>query len=552
MREKPIFDAHLHIFLKSILTGYRMGFNFNGTDPWSSLNIGFPASLMGKTLRSQSNLVQIKEANASLVVHALFSPDYSLIDAGLVDKLGPFIIKDLKKKAIQRLKNNTPKDNLLFELECVEFVKNNIPQGQPNINCLTSLSSYDSKKINLVFNIEGAHNFYNQTESGAHYFDKTFLNTLKEDINHRICFVNLTHVQQWWLCTHAYAMKLLDNCLSNKTIRYMFKPSGYGIQNEGFDVIRQMLDNTNGQRMLVDVKHMSLFSRIQYYAWRRKHFKNVPIVASHVGLTGRSWYYIKNGKWMARKKKKFQSYRVSHKMDKYKGHLKDTNFYPNTINLYNEEIIEIVKSGGLIGISLDKRILGSQSELGIDDTRYSYEFLSNEEYHLLLGAETSILEKISDDDYILDRDKINQDYGIGSEEGESIRPSVADFINTNYAPNIKSRGITPLEPIEEEEEIILNTQVEHFINTLLHIVMVGGVEAWNCICIGSDFDGLITPIKKIKTISDLPKLRSNVTFFVKNNPNLWTAFNVNGYEDIETKIQNLFFENGKRFVESIL
>jgi hypothetical protein len=33
-------------------------------------------------------------------------------------------------------------------------------------------------------------------------------------------------------------------------------------------------------------------------------------------------------------------------------------FNPSSINLYDEDILQVLQSGGLIGISLDKRILG--------------------------------------------------------------------------------------------------------------------------------------------------------------------------------------------------
>ena len=552
MNNKPIFDAHLHILLKSILTGYRMNLQNQGIDPWNKIRLGVAGILLGKTLRSQSNLNQIKEANANLVVHALFSPDYSLIDAGLVDKLGASIVKVLRKEALKKLKNNAPKDNVLFELECLNHIKNNVPENQLELNFLTPESAYDGNKINLLFNIEGAHNFYNQDDQGHHFFDENFLRTLKQDSKYRISFVNLTHVQQWWACTHAYAMKLLDNCISNKHIRYMFKPSGYGIQEEGFSIMKKLLDPNEGQIMYVDIKHMSLFSRIQFYAWRRQNFPNTPIIASHVGLVGRSWHYIKKGVWKVEQKSKFESKRVYHLMEKYKGHLEDTRFYPNSINLYDEEIITIVKSRGLIGISLDKRILGSQSQQSLEDVDYSDEYFSNEEYELLLGASTSILKKVKDDNYILNRDQINEDYNIASEKGRSIRPSVADYINSKYVPTARTRGVTLPEAFEEEDEVLLNRQIEHFMNTVLHLVMVGGVEAWDCICLGSDFDGLITPIRKIKTITDLPKLTASTAHFIKSQPNLWTAFSVTSYQDIDEKVEKLFFENGKRFVDRIL
>ena len=36
-----------------------------------------------------------------------------------------------------------------------------------------------------------------------------------------------------------------------------------------------------------------------------------------------------------------------------------TGFNPSSINLYDEELVEIIDSDGLIGISLNKRIIGA-------------------------------------------------------------------------------------------------------------------------------------------------------------------------------------------------
>ena len=49
--------------------------------------------------------------------------------------------------------------------------------------------------------------------------------------------------------------------------------------------------------------------------------------------------------------------KVSYK--KPKGHVEGTLFNPISINLYNEDIKEIIQSNGLMGLILDERILGA-------------------------------------------------------------------------------------------------------------------------------------------------------------------------------------------------
>ncbi len=42
---------------------------------------------------------------------------------------------------------------------------------------------------------------------------------------------------------------------------------------------------------------------------------------------------------------------------------------------------------------------------------------------------------------------------------------------------------------------------------IIHAVRVGGPDTWNCICIGSDFDGLINTIDFVPNASAMPNLQ---------------------------------------------
>lgn len=97
------------------------------------------------------------------------------------------------------------------------------------------------------------------------------------------------------------------------------------IEPLGLKLIDALLDNKNGRRILIDIKHMNVRSRRHFYQLLGSKYadQNIPIVASHGAMTF-------------------------------------TN-YPNTdtdeINLYNEEVIKIAESRGIFGVQLDARRL---------------------------------------------------------------------------------------------------------------------------------------------------------------------------------------------------
>src|SRR5204863_8678457 len=71
-----------------------------------------------------------------------------------------------------------------------------------------------------------------------------------------------------------------------------FYPKGSGITKWGKEFIREAMSSENGKRVLIDVKHMSLRSRKEFYDMRKIEFPDAPIIASHVGIAGCSIYKI--------------------------------------------------------------------------------------------------------------------------------------------------------------------------------------------------------------------------------------------------------------------
>lgn len=120
----------------------------------------------------------------------------------------------------------------------------------------------------------------------------------------------------------------------------------------GEKVIERLLDKSKGRRILIDVNGMSLAARENYYKFvqeRRTYKDTIPILALGVGISGQ--------------KKADSEY--SSTDEKVKS--QSTLFNHRQANLCKEDIIAILKSKGLIGISLERdRLMGKYFQ-----TRYN-------------------------------------------------------------------------------------------------------------------------------------------------------------------------------------
>ncbi len=118
------------------------------------------------------------------------------------------------------------------------------------------------------------------------------------------------------------------------------------ITNAGWCVINEMLREP-GKRILVDVKHMCIKSRQSYYEFRRNNYPDVPVIFSHGSVYAAS---LKNGIYTSNAD-------IIPSPDGMAP-----NFYHHDVNLFDEDIMEITQSRGLIGIEFDQRINGVKGE----------------------------------------------------------------------------------------------------------------------------------------------------------------------------------------------
>jgi hypothetical protein len=339
-----------------------------------------------------------------------------------------------------------------------------------------------------------------------------------------ICYLILTHLSyigEQPLATHAFGMKMIKHDA--------VYPRGNGITQGGKEVIdaaytMTVKNDDDGKDIpapiLIDIKHMGLKSRLDFYAYRReKGYDKYPILASHMGVTG---YSIEEWKAALDEARLVQEndipvagVTIDRKRAGEWGFLNKTFTYNAwSINMMDEDIEAVLNSGGLIGISLDVRILGWQNILGKGDKE---EFLSWEDFRYFFPEKFS---KLSKDKKIFE---------------ESF-----------------------FKPTQEERHPLA------MCFNILHIVAVGkmftNVDPWKSICVGSDFDGLINPLINCRDASKFPTLEKNL---LKWLPVAEEAYRKENGGDallprtdkdkidqaaLRTIVSDIVVENGKRFM----
>ena len=147
-------------------------------------------------------------------------------------------------------------------------------------------------------------------------------------------FITFTHHFYNEFCGHARSLGFLKHLLDQDFgIHRSFTAAGALVRDA-------LLDDTNGKRILIDVKHMNRRSRMQYYEYIKNRGYDIPIIASHAAVTGQA----------------------SPGQDSVLGKVKHL-FASDSINFYDDELVEMERSNGLFGIQLDERRVASKRKL---------------------------------------------------------------------------------------------------------------------------------------------------------------------------------------------
>ena len=281
----PFFDFHLHPTLKSLFSDNNPAKQLTKFSPWVPLDKSkIPFLLRCCTefpyiLESQGNLAQLAASDCNLVCVALYIPEKDMLTDNLIQEssggpLGGYLQKD----KINAIINGNPyqilrNDDWSTLTNATQFGITN-KKVKP-LKTRSDFNENDSSTIHAVFSVEGCHTL----SSALQNFDVNAIIANLDDLRSQVSLVsvNLTHIEQSPLCNQAFGMQFLSND--------GFKPTGYKIADDGITVLKHCYQN----KIMIDIKHLSLGSRQHLYALRSTpEFAaiNQPIVCTHAGFTG--------------------------------------------------------------------------------------------------------------------------------------------------------------------------------------------------------------------------------------------------------------------------
>jgi len=388
-----LFDFHYHAFIKPLASGYPFVDKFRETrNPWrfdKPRIASFELRLLPK-----ATFEKLDQLQGTLHISALISVDYPMICSktfDLADLLGA-----TQSPTLEAMRTNEPVENLKRALLVKDAADQNITAVRQKVHYLKDGTDIQPGKINVLFSVEGAHSLYKLKVAGVgqrdyrSYFqdfsefeiDYDFFRSLKQSAFGRVLYITITHLAYWPLCTHAFGLHPFvqqEDAYITRNIR----PRGFGYQDlPGFAQFMEHCfsesytdprtqEQVQGKKILLDVKHSSLVSRLQFYALRKKWLQerglmaaDYPIFATHMGVTGCSYRTIKDKILVSDLPDPDapDCRVVAYDKRKVVGRF-GLAFNPSSINLYDEDIQTIIESGGYIGISVDRRILGAGTAL---------------------------------------------------------------------------------------------------------------------------------------------------------------------------------------------
>ncbi|MEM6264643.1 MAG: membrane dipeptidase, partial [Bacteroidota bacterium] len=450
-------------------------------------------------IKSQSSLSQLTKGNIEIAVVSICPIEKPVAKLLLKSQLVP-LFTPVKKWLLKSILHAKNEDFSAFSLlkEEINYLHETCTDTHAKV--IQRASDIEPGKLNLIISIEGGHSLVNGNTS--HDILEN-LKALKQGPD-RVLYFTLTHLAQNALANHAYAMKKV---LGKHPAEEAFFPSSTGLSRLGTQVISRMYEEKDGQRIMVDIKHLSLKSRLELYKLRQENnWQDIPLIASHCAVTGFPHAQLPDRILMEGSYVKGRRLALRYRLHPTEEGL---TFNPWSINLYDEEITEIINSGGLIGLSLDERILGNNRRRVVTEEEWFY-----------------------------------------LPEMKKLFPSIEEKITS------ESQFSLPLANRKRPPHLWF------LAHNILHIVKVGGPQAWEHMCLGSDFDGLINPIRGIRHTGKYSKLENStdskrrrrgkdlvyaLEHLSRREPDLgWPI------QNLEQKVRGIMYNNALRFIQQHL
>lgn len=185
----------------------------------------------------------------------------------------------------------------------------------------------------VISTIEGAHVFNSGLKPYGHATDDDeVLNNIKriKKWEYPPLFITLAHNFNNDLCGHARSLDRLGPLVNQ------FENLNNGFSDLGRKVVQALL-NKDEKAIFIDIKHMSLKSRLEYFSVIENDYDNkIPIIVSHGAVTGTSL------------------------SGEHIGTTDPSLFSGDDINFFDEEIVGITKTEGLFALQMDANRLADR------------------------------------------------------------------------------------------------------------------------------------------------------------------------------------------------
>ncbi len=503
----PFFDFHCHPGMKPQFSDPQ-----TKVTPWDFIDAKLSIArdlklrvnkLFNEVLNSQSNLTQLIKADVKLIGLILHAPEQKIGKA-----LGE---KNIVNKGSVSLINGKQLAYLTTGVHSYELIKEELrwlevsvsPAPGAKLKIIRTPADFNENAANTVFGaiiVEGLHCFFDDPNDPN--AKEIYLRNFHEFTNaHTVLSINLCHMQQNQFCNHAHGIQFFNPSY--------FYPTLKGITAWGLEMIGLM----NSKKILVDIKHMSLKSRWEIYTLYNPNGDNKfkqPLICTHAGTTGLS---IRDRvKFILNKPvDKGLVYEVSY-LKPLSKHFENTYHNCSSINLYNEDIENILLSGGIIGLSFDQRILGFADENVIPGLTvpHDLEYISHQEAEFFLGPQPTALPVWPDDTNVW---------------------TAEDFEDL-------------------DQSLLIETHRRFLVNNIIHILWVANKnaslniqDAAKQICIGTDFDGLINAIDCCKDTTGMSDLKKDMKSDLKKG-----LSKIGVKIDADKLLDDIFYNNGKNFM----
>ncbi len=351
MKTPIFFDLHVHSTLKPFL--------LSAIDsPWQDYDVATPQERVQRTSRlTASDFKKLLRSGTRVITLALHPVERYLLTSVLARPVMYALVFRMRLERMRQVLQRNPFLILQQEYQLLlAYLRE--PGGAGEALIVQQPEDIDAalqdpNKIAIILSIEGGHalgfeyRHYTFPTIRGFSFDPfvelgcdRIRSRLDWAARNQVHMITLVHMVYNELATPARAVeyKGLQNLLPNpyRTVRFLGRYRG--LTNWG----SYFVEEAYKRHILIDVKHCDSVSRRHVYEIAQDY--HMPVIASHVAASGRG---------------------APSRRDTTRARRQSNGFNPWDINLHDEDIAAIMRSGGLIGLIMDERVLAGEKLLKV-------------------------------------------------------------------------------------------------------------------------------------------------------------------------------------------